>query len=276
MIRTRTWRREWEWELLRWLALITLAGSLLTIFATRASGEKALPGAASSRLPPTAPAWPGPLRENPTAAEGSPGSLLPAPAIPGADRSLVVWRALELQRARQWDLAFEAWRLAELHPAAEAWRSVALGHIWRRQGQLEPAEKSLERALSQGPENAVVHYELGMLRAAQAERAFQWPDAQGEGGVYLASYAVAPAPNSRSTMRFAALAHFQKAIRYAPHLRPEQPLTAPAWAAAQAPHPTVGDLLLAIEVSDVARQADKQLAALRARWREPASSPRQP
>jgi tetratricopeptide (TPR) repeat protein len=242
-------RRAWEDEFLRWFLLLVLAGSLLAIFARSAGGDS--PSQEPAQLPPGIAEWAAPLH----AGESSP---IAEPGV--ADKPMAVWRALELHQGGEWDQAIGVWTMADIAPEAEVYRWIALGDCWRRTSDPSEAERALMRALALEAGNALAHYQLGLLRKEQAERAFDWPEA-GEGQMWAVAFA-APAPNSRDHLQLEAMVHFERAIRNAEKLILDKPLTAPEWTTSLALHPTVRDLMLAMDVENLLGKSNEQMGVL--------------
>jgi tetratricopeptide (TPR) repeat protein len=241
-----------EWEIAKWIAILALASALAVAVAGRVAS-----GGEPARLPPTIDEWAVPMGIDQA-------ERMPAPSI---DVTMEIWMLLADQQAGRLDRALEGWRRVPLPHEAEAWRNVALAQALIAAGDLEAAADALDTARAIQPENAVVHYYLGILQLERAERAMHWYD---PGIVPAARYVsvgqppmVMPiAPNSRDMYRLAAAMELEAAIELAPAVLLDEPLVPPEWPTAAAIQPTVGDLLLALGADRFDAKAHNMLGYL--------------
>ena len=76
----------------------------------------------------------------------------------------MVWNALELQRKGEWEDALDVWHTVQLAPDAEQWRHIAIAQAHLALGEYDATAGALAAAEELEPNNAVMHYFLGVLR----------------------------------------------------------------------------------------------------------------
>jgi tetratricopeptide (TPR) repeat protein len=166
-------------------------------------------------------------------------------AINPHDVPMRLWFVLREHREARFDSAADQWRSLHLPAESEVWRQLALVHIHLSRADLAQAGAVLDEALKSDPENAVVHYFLGVLRLMEASRAGEWRDAGEEEHVAFA--ALTPVvPNTRRMYEQAAIQELELTVTLASTWELEQPLVPADWPTNAAVLPTVRDLLEAI------------------------------
>lgn len=247
------------WELVKWLAIISLAVATAIGFATNMAGGDERSDASQKVLPLIDPAAPANSR---LPREDILWQLDPEASGQGVEDGVAhVWRALELQQQGDWEKAVEAWRRLSLPAATRTWRQIAIGHAFLIQGELESAEDALDRAVRLEPENAVARYFRGLLRLQQATLAEEWYEPTAARRVHLVSY-MPVVPNSRSMYRLAAMNELERAIAAASEIRQDVLLVPPEWPTLAPRLPTVGDLLVSLGADRFAGKAHNVLSYL--------------
>ena len=236
-----------EWEILKWLAIISLASALAIAFASHiAVGDE------PRLLPPEIETWSQPM-----------GDHEPSALAREDDAAAQVWNALDDQQAGRLDRAIEAWPCLPLAADAEIWRHIALAQAYLGADDLEAAAEALEVAGEIEPSAPLVHYYLGILRLEQADKAQSWYDAQGPQKIRLVSYPpVQISPNSREMYRLAAMTELDQAIELAGNVQLDQLLVSPDWPTAMALRPAASDLLLALGADGFEFKAHNMLSYL--------------
>ena len=134
-------------EVLRWLAILTLASLLAALAARMAAGGDATSPALEPRLLPAATlrlAKPMGVGSNPAATE------------PQFDAALKLWKILAYQKDGNFEQAVEEWPNAPLSCEAEVWRHVSLAQAQLGFRDFSAALASLDAALALDHQNAVV------------------------------------------------------------------------------------------------------------------------
>jgi tetratricopeptide (TPR) repeat protein len=246
-----------------WMAgVLAVLILLLMLASTLASAERSMPEVnAPARLPATVQLLAEPL-------PGMPGDVSPswedANGIdPALDMVKLVWTVMEDHRRGEFEAALEGWNSVQFDYDTDFYRMVAIGHANLVIGNLEGAKYALSTAEEMAPNNAVVHYFLGVLRLEEAALAHDWYDAVGPTRTRFVSYVPRDVvPNSRSMYLLAARSELERAIELAPTVRLDEPLTPEAWYTTMALGPTVGDLLLAMGAENFAAKAHNLLAPM--------------
>jgi Flp pilus assembly protein TadD len=265
-----------EFEMIRWMVIITLAGILALAVASSAWGRD-VPKRAQPRVLPDA------------ATELSrPMAALPSDLQVTDDEPLVrqLWSALAYHRGNDPAAAREVWSRIQLPYQSEAWQYVALGVTYLQEGDCEAACMAFQVAQGWEPHNPVPFYYLGIVRLTQAQRAEAWHDGVVPGDVqfvdWVADGRVADGlgrngglnspdvvPNSKAMYEWVAMVEFTRAIELAGNVALDQPLVATArWGGHQlvpenpeaAPH--VGDLLAALGADNFAGKAHNTLGSM--------------
>ncbi len=220
------------WELLKWTALIALAGAIALSLAHPAYGQDPpalLPDEVEQQAKPM-------------------GQLQEATAVEA-------WLAMQHHEYDDPDLALGIWETVRLPGEMDAWRQVAMAAAHLRLGHLDATETHLERALELTPENATAHYFHGVLALTRADQLKKW----------ALGYRDSPVPyleKSVGTVTLVWVNWYEKnAIRSfeeaaaAANLTPYQvPMTSidmgddPAGPMMPVVPPAVGDMLTALEV----------------------------
>ena len=247
-----------EYELIKWIALVALAGAIL-LFATKSASEEIQ--IANDQKPAVVFASYG-VKTGPT---------LNAPPNLNFANPFEVWQLLKLHHDGNHEKAATGWERILLKPEAETWKSVALGSTYLRMGELDAAVTTLKQAETDDPGNALVHYFLGVVRLAQSRHALDWPDAiQSDRFVWVSKPAAEQppsdlTPNSRSMYRYVSRQHFEQAVELADTVLWNQPLTQwKGFGSSIDPEsslvPTVKDLLVALDAKDFRSKSQLALA----------------
>lgn len=205
-----------EVEVLKWIALVILAGAIALLLAGPASGDIATIKGAPS-----------------------PEAYAPPPAdlsLPGETTAedhfaitAMVWQALGQQRAGNLPEALALWREVELPEGSDAWRKVAMALAELQLNDVQQAAATLAEARAEAPHNAAVHYVTGILRLAQAERADEWYDASGLDFTRLVSGPLDAVPNTRSLYELAAMMALEQSVALAGEVCGDEPLVPEPW-----------------------------------------------
>lgn len=240
MFATRTMRM--EWELVKWMVILALAGALAMFWAMQTAGA-ALPEPA--RLP-----------DEVRAAVPMPPVLV--------DPNVAIWKAIDQHRALQPDEALAAWREVQLPIETEVWKQMAMGVANLQLGDLDAAGEHLMLAEDLEPQNPVVHYYLGLLRMDQGRQAKEWYDAIGPAKVRFAAHRPhVVAPNTRGMYELVAMHEFQNAIDNAAHLDRAMVLAMPDHRVPTTLAPvTVNDVMLALGCEQFEGQAHNMLGVM--------------
>lgn len=228
-----------EWELIKWLAILTLAAAMAMTVSARIAGGQQIDGEQQKPglLPRDVDSWAQPMDRY----------LSDAINQPSEDRAMQLWGILDDQQSGRTDRAIAAWKVIQLPISTEVWRHVALANAYLAADQLDNAADALATAESFDRDNALIYYYTGMLRLKQAATVPPWYDAPIDLKIKLV--AVQPmqvVPNTPGMYRLAAMMHLAKAIEFAPNVFVDQPLVPDDWPTHAAVGPTVGDLLLAM------------------------------
>lgn len=240
-----------EWEIIRWIAILGLALAIaLAVASLTAQSAEPL------RLPPQIDTWSAPLEVTPDL----PGN---SAFVPAQDVGIRIWALLDDQQSGRLDRAVEGWPLVPLPPEREVWREVALAEAHIAMGNLDSAASALDAAANLEPDNAVVHYYLGILRLEQAERAPSWYEPSLRQVIHLAAYGpMDVVPNSRDMYHLVAMGELEQAIVLAPTVALDDPLIPGHWPTSAALRPTVGDLLQALGADRFDAKAHNMLGYL--------------
>lgn len=234
--RTRTHYRP-DVEMLKWIALVILAGAIALLMAESLKGGiatvKNVPVPEGRVLPPA-------------------GSNMPGQATVD-DRfavTAIVWEALQQQRAGNLVEALSLWREVQLPPTTDVWRKVAMALAELQLEDPTQAAMTLNEARAESPRNALVYYVAGILRLAQAERAEEWYDASAYDMTRLTSWPVETLPYTRSMYQLAAMMALEESVARAGEVCGEEPLVPETWtrtpdyeSSMPLATPLVGDLL---------------------------------
>jgi tetratricopeptide (TPR) repeat protein len=237
-----------ELEIIKWATILALA-TALAFAAGRVAGSDE-----PNRLPPSIDEWALPM--------GTAPPVDPQPE-PGDDVAMQLWSILEDQHAGRMNLAIEGWTCLLLPPESDVWRNIGLAQAYIAMGDVDAAAAALDEAARLRPENAVVHYYLGILHLEQAYRAEEWSDPGVRPIERFASFGPSQvAPNTKGMYRLAAIGELERAIEMADLILLDEPLAPADWPTAAALVPTVGDLLLAIGANHFDIKAHSMLGYL--------------
>lgn len=243
-----------ETELLKWMILFALAGALTLAFAAGTAG------AAELRPPMNEPEL---LAAEITELAAPMGTEEAKQLDVQDDVSMRVWRALDAQHHKEFEVAIELWEDVQMPCETEVWKHVALGQAYMATGEIDEAGVALERAGQLVPENPVVHYFQGVLRLQQAYLAEEWNDAEeARTTVFVSQSPLDVAPNTKSMYRYRAMMELKSAIKFAPRLHVYKSLVPDDWPTKAAMAPIVQDLLLATGADNFAAKAHNMLGDL--------------
>jgi tetratricopeptide (TPR) repeat protein len=241
-----------SWTVARWFEVLAIAVlATLLLATTLAAADRNTP-------PPTLPS--AVLERSVPMSQGTEVEV-------SGDLQSAICHALALQSEKKFSPAIQLWEALDMPEATNVWKFVALAQAHIALDRLAEAEEMLIVAADLEPENAVVHYFLGILRLSQADRAFEWPDAVGPRHhrlVALKQVASSQrgAPNSKSIYELSATLEFERAIQYAPYLRLDEPLLPHGNRTATELEPAVGDLLSAVGAENFEGKAHHILSCL--------------
>lgn len=250
-----------EFEMIRWMVIIVLAGILALAVASEAWGNDVVK---RSRPPVAAVTERG---------QPSPGlSALPAEVqfTDSGPEARQLWSALAYHRGNDPAAARDMWYGIQLPYQNEAWQHVALGVTYLQEGDCDAATVAFQVAKQLQPKNPVPSYFMGIVRLTQAQRAEDWHDPGLAGKVQFASlHTPDVVPNSKAMYEWVAMAEFNRALKLAHHVALDHPLLASAvvqghpLAATQTDlPPTVGDLLVALGADNFAGKAHNTLGSM--------------
>lgn len=240
-----------EWELWKWMAIISLAAALCLAFA---SALGAADRSAADRPPKLLPT---------EILESATPMPVPNENSSNEDLSRAIWEILELHQLGDHDAAANGWHELNLPEESIVWRSTALGAASLARGEFEDAETFLKRAIDARPDNAIAYYIRAMLRREQAARAWDWPEDFGPRNVRLVATVAPPVvPNTKSMYELAATVDLEKAIELAKTFRFDEPLVPDRFATTMALEPTVRDLLVALHAENFVGNAHVALGSL--------------
>jgi Flp pilus assembly protein TadD len=250
-----------EFEMVRWMVIIVLAGILALAVASEASGSDVRK-------------QPGPLTGIATEA------ARPMQTLPGlqaevqftdVDQQVQQLRtALAFHRGNDPAAARDAWYGIRLPRQNEAWQHIALGVTYLQEGDCDAATVAFQVAEVLQPNNPVPSYYMGIVRLTQAQRAADWQDLGLPGNVQFASLSTPNVvPNSKAMYEWVAMVEFNRAIELAQNVALDQPLVTsgavlsdPLVSARTDAPPNVGDLLVALGADNFAGKAHNTLGSM--------------
>ncbi len=249
-----------EFEMVRWMVIIALAGVLALAVASKAWGSD-VPKRTQPRGLPDAAAE---LAERMSALQAD---------VRFADNDQLVrqlWSALAYHRGNDPATAREAWNGIQLPHQNEAWQWVGLGVTYLQEGDCEAATVAFQVARGLQPNNPVPSYYMGIVRLTQAERAEAWHGDAMPGEVQFASLDTPDVvPNSKAMYEWVAMVEFKRAIELASNVPLDQPLVATSpfggdTLESEKPEaaPNVGDLLAALGADNFAGKAHHTLGSM--------------
>lgn len=220
-----------EVEMLKWLAAVALAAVLaLTLLSRAIGGELTGTLTVPGLLPPGMDELATPLDESLVPARTDPSSLSAADAQdselprvvesdPLAAANARLWAILELHRQGRVEEAIAAWNETELPAESDVWRYLALASAYLQAGDLQDALAMLNAAESLEPDNAVLHYYVGITRMQQAAAAAESYESTSDLSEHLVCW-IPPelTPGTKSLYELAAISSLERAIRLAPEL----------------------------------------------------------
>jgi tetratricopeptide (TPR) repeat protein len=208
-----------EIDVLRWLALLIVAGALALLLVGTAMGTDGVrpPGL----LPPDAPTTPLPY---PSSDQPQLESLRDPFGL-----AAELWKAIELQQSGNIDAAIATWEVIRLPHETEHWRLLMLGVAHMQNGNMPKALDALDDSKWRMPDNPLVYYALGLAALQQADVADEWYDALELDPFRLANYSPERVPMTRSMYRLAATMAFERAIELARYVDLDQTLLPAAW-----------------------------------------------
>jgi Flp pilus assembly protein TadD len=181
---------------------------------------------------------------------------------PPIDRGVCIWNTLTVQARGNLDVATTEWERIELATDMLAWKHVAIAAMNLEKGQNDEAAEELAVAQLLDPENAIVHYYLGILHLQQAEEAIDWPDYVHKSHVRLVAHSPNVVPNTKGMYQLAATVDLEHAIDSAACLDRNTPLIPEEWTSEPMLRPTVTDLLSAMGAANFEPNAHHILGCL--------------
>jgi tetratricopeptide (TPR) repeat protein len=178
------------------------------------------------------------------------------------DRGLALWNTLAAQARGQFEQAVSDWARTELPDDMRAWKHIAIAALYLERGRNDEAAEELAMAQMHEPDNAVVHYYLGMLHIRQADQAIEWPDYIQISNVRLVAYNPSIVPNTKGMYELAATSDLERAVASAGCLDRDAALIPEGWTTEPALRPTVADLLLAMGATEFEPNAHHMLGYL--------------
>jgi tetratricopeptide (TPR) repeat protein len=188
-----------------------------------------------------------------------------APAIPVEPeliRELQIWNALVAQACGERGRATSAWERAELSGPLRVWKHLAIAAMHLERMRNDDAAEELAKAQLINPDNALVHYYLGVLYLQRAEDAIEWPDYVHMPTFRYAAFDPDVSPNTKGMYHLAATVELERAIEAAGRIDFQLPLIPPEWTADPTVCPKVGDVLLAMGAMQFEPNAHQMLAYL--------------
>jgi hypothetical protein len=245
-----------EVELIRWMLLFAAAVALALAIATALAAAD--PMSEPKLLPENIRALAKPMPaeiEQPFFPEQPPVRKLPP-----AEAAARLWTILDNHRAGRTQEALTEWNHVGLPDETAHWREIAIGAAYLRVSDLERAEMHLDTARQLAPDHAIVAYFTGLLRLAQGDAAGRVPDTTKNNHEWFVAYAPV---NDKVFYQLLAIGELRLAIARAG----EVPLD--EWLIAaddrmdeEFVSPTAGDLLAALDASDFAGKAHRELFRL--------------
>lgn len=236
-------------EMWKWLALIVGAMAVALFLTIKTAG------AAPTALPELPPALLLPEATNsavPLADEAVPAALITR-----------VRSILQLHRTGELEAAVDAWAKVQLPYKVDVWRDLARSEALLELGRWEEAAPLLANAEERAPENAVVHYYLGLLRLEQAARTGEWNDAIGPSNIRLAAYPpLVVLPHPRSMYELMAMDELETALELAGNTDWDEVLIAAEPAGDTAGVLRVRELLAVLGAKELAANAHNVLGTL--------------
>jgi tetratricopeptide (TPR) repeat protein len=251
-----------HWEILKWLAIISLAVATAIILSTQLAS-------AADRSPNTAPALL-PMEMSHSATPIIRQSVVPLKPVT-EDVAMNVWQTLEAHRQSNWELAVVMWAGVTLPGENQVWRHIGAAQAHLRMAQLDAAAAELELARGIHPENALVRYFTALLRLEESALADDWYDPQVSQDVVFVSH-MPVVPNSRSMFKLAAINELKAAIAHAQDIHEDTPLVSVDSPTEAALLPTVGDLLSATGSTCFDGKAHNMLSALHLEYGQAAAA----
>ena len=178
------------------------------------------------------------------------------------DRGLALWNALAAQGRGQFEQAMSDWARTELPDDMRAWKHIAIAAMNLERGRNDEAAEELAMAQLHEPDNAVVHYYLGILHIQQADQAIEWPDFIRTSNVRLVAHNPSVVPNTKGMYELAATSDLERALDAAGCLDRDAALIPEEWTTEPALRPTVADLLLAMGATEFEANAHHMLGYL--------------
>jgi tetratricopeptide (TPR) repeat protein len=245
-----------EVELVRWLILALAALALVLAAATLAAADPAMP---PRPLPPEMAKIARPIAPMDLAPPFFPEAP-PAREFPPAEAAARLWRILELQRTGRAAEALAGWEQLRLPNDTAHWRELARGAAYLTVGDLKLAQQHLQAAQQLAPGNAVVAYEMGILRLEQRAAAGRVPDDLNGRNFRLVAFTPL---EDRAVFEMLAIRELNDAILRAPAVRRDERLLATDMNMEEAfIVPCVGDLLRALGADNFAGKAHHLLYGL--------------
>jgi tetratricopeptide (TPR) repeat protein len=178
------------------------------------------------------------------------------------DRGLALWNILTLQGRGEYEQAMREWAAVELPGETLVWKHIGLAAMHLERTELDEAAEQLAIAQLLEPENAVVHYYLGILHIQEADQAIDWPDYGQVAKVRWVVHRPDVVPNTKGMYELAAIVELERAVEAAGCLDRELALIPEDWTTEPELRPTVGDVLLALAATEFEPNAHQMLGHL--------------
>jgi tetratricopeptide (TPR) repeat protein len=183
------------------------------------------------------------------------------PGVP-VDRGLALWNILTLQGRGEYEQAMREWAALELPEETLIWKHIALAAMHLERTEIDEAAEQLALAQLLEPENAVVHYYLGILHIQEADRAIDWPDYGQVATVRWVMHRPDVVPNTKGMYELAAIVDLERAVEAAGCLDRQSALIPEDWTTEPELRPTVEDVLLALAATGFEPNAHQMLGCL--------------
>ncbi|MDP6722690.1 MAG: hypothetical protein QGF59_28770 [Pirellulaceae bacterium] len=259
-----------QFEMIRWMVIIVLAGILALAVASSAWGRDAAKRTQPRPLPDVATQHARPM-------------LALQDDVTLTDNDQLVrqlWTALAHHHGNDPSAAREVWCGIQLPHQNEAWQYVAMGVTYLQEGDCEAASEAFQVARGLQPNNPVPSYYMGIVRLTEAQRAEDWhdsafPGSEAPGTMQFASLPTARSitgdvvPNSKAMYEWVAMVEFTRAIELAGNVALDQPLVVsasvdshPLVAGKADAAPNVGDLLTSLGADNFLGKAHNTLGSM--------------
>lgn len=259
------------WDVIWWLAVLTLAGMLTMLLSTRLANAAPPVSAQPGLMPELRQPWAdgvaafraGDMLEARDAFADAHCYWIDAHGSDARDPALQLWTTLADQTAGDWEMAVTGWQQAVLPAETDVHRYLALTLLYLEHEQVDLAGEMLDRAWQLAPSHPLVHYANGIYNLQVADQLIDWPDGVGPRMVRFAAWKQPMiTPNTRAVARMIAAMEFERAIERAIEIDPHQPMLPFGWTAEPQLVPTVADVMAATGTTQFVSQAHVTLGGL--------------